>query len=131
MKNILFGFGALALATFPLTGCITLGDVFSVANATVSPTQIDAADSAFDILQTAAVGYEQLPVCTPNVTTICASKAVVDKFWPYVIAGRKERDALKGFSKANGGAAAPVSLLNTLQATIDSLKGVLAANGIK
>ena len=117
-----------ALLALTLSGCATIS---TLTGTTISPTQIVVAGNAFDAVEATATNYLSLPACVSGGTKICRDPAIVAKIVPLVRAGRKERIALETYSTANGGAPAPVTLFDTLQATIASLQSLFASYSIK
>ena len=117
--------GALALA---LSGCAQLGAIGTVTSATVTPTEISVAGNAFVAAESLANAYIKQAKCSAtNKPPLCRDPAVMAKLIPLIAAGNSELNALISYSTANGGAAAPVSMLHVLEATIASIQSAVPA----
>jgi hypothetical protein len=117
--------GALVLV---LSGCAHLSAIGSVTSATVTPTEISVAGNAFVAAESLATAYNNQAKCSAtNKPPFCRDPAITKKLIPLIAAGNGELNALIAYSTANAGAAAPVSMLNVLEATIASIQAAVPA----
>ena len=114
MKKVLIGL-VLALG---LAGCnINLNP--NVA----TPQDVVIAANAFDAAEATAANYLTLPLCG-TTAKVCRTQAISIQVASAVRAGRVARDQLLADVKANN--PAPVSLFQTLSATVSTLQALNA-----
>lgn len=127
---------ALALAGVLVagTGCAALQEKYqtvvsaigSVSTATVSPTAVIIAANAFDGIKVTATNYLTRPRCNGANGPVCRSPAATKVIVPAIRSGTIARDQLEQFLRDHPGQLGPTGAYDALNASIGTLKGVLA-----
>lgn len=134
--------GAMALALSGLLlvgGCaefdqITsdLGNVYgAVTGSVVSPNAVYVAANSFDAAETAATGYDELPLCSATTSVACRTTSGTASVDTAIRQGITLRNELEAYVTANPGALVPVSNYNALLAVVSTINSVVQAAGAK
>lgn len=127
MKKILIPL-VLALS---LGACANLQNAWNVAtSAQVTYQTVAIAANTFDALEATATAYLRLPKCGGTVV-VCRDPTATKKIIPAVRAGRVARNNLEQFFVDHPGQLGPQGLYDALQASINTLQGVISQYNIQ
>lgn len=113
----------IILLCFALGGCASLQNVYNAATGSyVTPQDVYVAANTFDGLELAAKNYDQLPLCSANVSFACRTSAGVKTVGKAVRAGRSARNQLEGYVTANPGKLVPIANYTALTTAINTIQ---------
>lgn len=118
----------IAALAIQLGGCGLARNIYDVATtATVSPTAVVVAASAFDAAEVTATNYLRAKRCNGTNGPVCRDSAVTPTIIGSIRAGRVARNNLKAFLRAHPGELGPKGDYDALVTATNTIQSATAA----